>query len=533
MTPALVGTAELVRLALRRDRVMLPAWGLAIAGTVVATAASFADLYPTAAARARFASGIAENTATVALYGRVYDSSIGGLTAWRIGTVAMTLAGLMSLLAVVRHTRAEEEAGRLELIGAGVVGRHAPLAAALAVTAAADLAIGLLICLGLVAVGLPLTGAVALGLAVAASGWVFGAAAAVSAQLVESARAANGIAAAALGAAYLLRAVGDTAGDGALGSLSWLSPLGWAQRVRPFAHERWWPLALAVALAAVLVLAAAWLVARRDLGAGLLPTRPGPAHAAPGLRTPLALAWRLQRGALLGWTAGFLVIGAALGSIAQGVTDLVEASPQLEDLLKEIGGQQGIVDAYLATAFGFLGIVAAAYGVQATLRLRVEETTGRLEPLLSTAVRRVRWALSHIAFAVAGTTLVLTAAGLTGGLAHGLRTGDVAGQLPRVLGAALVQVPAAWVLAGVAVVLFGFAPRLSAASWAALAACLLLGQLGPVLHLDRWIMDLSPFTHVPKLPGDDAAAGPLLSLAAVAAAFTAAGLAGFRRRDVG
>jgi ABC-2 type transport system permease protein len=533
MTFALAGTGELVRLALRRDRVMLPAWSLAIAATVVATAASFADLYPTAASRAAFASGIADNAATVALYGRVYDSSIGGLTAWRIGTVAMTLAGLVSLLAVVRHTRAEEEAGRLELIGAGVVGRHAPLAAALAVVVGTDVAIGLLACVGLVVVGLPLAGSVALGLAVTASGWVFGAVAAVSAQLVESSRAANGIAAGVLGSAYLLRAAGDTAGEGALSWLSWLSPLGWAQRMRPFAHERWWPLVLSLALAAAL-LGAAWsLVARRDLGAGLLPSRPGPAHAAPSLRSPLALAWRLQRGALLGWTAGFLVVGAALGSLAQGVTEIVESSPQLQRVLIEIGGQEGIVDAYLAATFGFVGIVAAAYGVQATLRLRAEETTGRVEPLLSTAVPRVRWALSHLVFAAAGSAVVLTAAGLAAGLAHGLRTGDVAGQLPRVLGAALVQLPAAWVLAGVTVVLFGLAPRLSAASWAVLAACLLLSQLGPVLHLDRWVMDLSPFTHVPRLPGGEASAGPLLTLVAVAAALTAAGLTGFRRRDVG
>jgi putative exporter of polyketide antibiotics len=56
-------------------------------------------------------------------------------------------------------------------------------------------------------------------------------------QLVENAGAANSIAVAAL--AYLARAAGD-AGQGDLWWLSWASPIGWAQQIRPFAGERWW-----------------------------------------------------------------------------------------------------------------------------------------------------------------------------------------------------------------------------------------------------------------------------------------------------
>jgi ABC-2 type transport system permease protein len=141
----------------------------------------------------------------------------------------------------------------------------------------------------------------ALGLQFAAAGFMFAAVGAVTAQLTTGAGGARGIAVGVLGAAFLLRVAGDVSGQ-AGGGLSWLSPIGWAHRIRPYGGERWWVLALPVALAVLLVVVAVALSARRDVGAGLLPPRSGPA-AAPGLRSPLALAWRLHRGLLAGWTA--------------------------------------------------------------------------------------------------------------------------------------------------------------------------------------------------------------------------------------
>jgi ABC-2 type transport system permease protein len=521
---ALAGTRVLARLAFRRDRVFLPAWLYALTASVAGTGYSFNHLYATPASRHALVTGAGDTPATLALYGRIYADSVGGLTAWRTGLV-LALAGLMSILLVVRHTRADEEAGRAELVAAAPVGRHAALAAALLVALAANAALALLVALGLIAVGLDPAGSLALGVSIGAAGCAFAAVAALAAQLAETAHAANAIAGAALGAAYLLRAVGD-AGPHAL---SWLSPLGWSQQLRPFAGERWWVLAPGAALCALLVAASARLGTGRDLGAGLLPPRPGPAFAAAGLRSPLALAWRLQRGALAGWAAGFAILGAVLGSVASGIGDLVGDSPGVRKLFAELGGSKGIVDAYLATTLGVAGLIAAVYAVQATLRLRTEETGGLAEPLLATATSRTRWALSHATVAAGGTAALLVAVGFPAGVAHALQTGDAA-QLWRVLGGALAQIPAAWVLAGVTLALFGLAPRATAASWAALAACLLLAELGPVIDLPSWTLDISPFAHVPKIGEINAAP---FWLTAIAAALAAAGVAGLRRRDVG
>ena len=528
------GTGALVRLALRRDRVMLPIWILVIAGLTAVTASSFAELYPTVQSRQEFAASLGNNPSLIALYGRPFDlTSVGGLTAWRMLGVAAVLAALMSTFTVVRHTRAEEESGRLELVRAGVVGRYAPLSAGLLVAFGTNLVLAVLVVLGLTRTGQPAGGAFAFGLALAAAGWVFAAVAAGTAQLTEGARAANGVAGSMVGLSFLLRAVGDVADPHTRPAvLSWLSPVGWSQQVRPFAGERWWVFAVALALVLVLTGSAYALAARRDLGAGLMPPRPGPAQAGPWLRSPLGLAWRLHRGALAGWAAAFAMMGAVLGSVAAGIADLFADNEQLTDILTRLGGEQGVVDAFLAAEIGLVGSIAAVYAVQATLRLRSEETGLRAEPVLATAVSRIRWAAGHLAVAAVGTAVLLVAVGLGIGLAHGLRTHDVGTQLPRLLGAALVALPAAWVLLGLTTALFGLAPRLTVLSWAAVLLFLLLGQFGPVLRLDQRVMDVSPFAHVPRIPGGELSWTPLGWLTAVAAALVAAGLVGFRRRDV-
>jgi polyether ionophore transport system permease protein len=273
------------------------------------------------------------------------------------------------------------------------------------------------------------------------------------------------------------------------------------------------------------------LVARRDHGAGLLAQRPGRAVASPRLRTPLALAVRLHRGALAGWLVGVALGGLVLGSIASQVGDFVD-TPQARDMIMKLGGERGLTDAFLSAEMAILGLLVSAYGISAAMRLRSEETAGRAEPILATRTGRWRWAWSHVAVALAGATLLMAVVGLFAGFAHGAATSDFS-QIGRVVVAALVQLPAVWVLTGITVAVFGLAPGLIMAGWGALVLFLVLGQLGSVLGLPQWMMDLSPFTHSPKLPGGTLSATPLVMLTVIAAALLTAGLWGFRRRDIG
>ena len=529
----MTGVAGLSRLILRRDRIIMPAWIIVLSLLPVEYVSATRDLYPNDAAAAQYAHSISNNPTFLALLGPVFGTSIGALGAWR-SLFAMVFVGLASILTVIRHTRTDEEAGRRELLGATVVGRHAPLAAALLVTAAADLVLGLLVALWMMALGLPAVGSLALGLSWTVIGCVFATIGGLTAQLTQGAGAARGIAIAVLGAAYLVRAAGDAGGaNSPLSWLSWVSPIGWMQRLRPFADEQWWVLGPALALAATVTVGTFALSAHRDVGAGMLPDRLGPPEAPPALRSPLALAWRLHRGLLFGWTAGFAVYGLVVGGVAKGVVDMTAGSSSLGDMLRRLGGQSAILDAYVAAVINLLAIAVAAYAVQATLRLRAEETAQRAEPVLATAVGRMRWAASHLAFAILGPTVVLVVFGLCVGLGQGLAIHDVSGTVPHVLPGALVQLPAVWLLSGLTMALLGLAPRAAWGAWVALAACFLVGQLGALVKLDQRVMDISPFTHVPKVPGGSIAATPLVWLAVAAAGLLIVGLVGLRHRDVG
>jgi ABC-2 type transport system permease protein len=519
----------LVRLILRRDRLLMALWILALGLVLSSFPASLRAVMPTALERQHYA----DNAGFVALYGPLSGTSLGEFVAWRAGFVPVVV-GLISLLTVIRHTRTEEETGRRELLGSAVVGRHAGLAAAVSAVVVANVVLAAVVAVAMSSQHLPAAGSLAFGAELAATGWVFAGVGAVAAQLTSSAGTARGIAVTVLGAAYLLRVVGDLSAHagGALGWVSWLSPIGWVHQIRPYGGDRWWLLALAAGVTALLCLVAVAVSARRDLGAGLLPARPGPAEASPTLGSPIGLAWRLQRALLAGWTAGFAVLGVVFGALANGIGQLERGNPTMQAIFERMGGRTGLIDAYLAGIMGMLGLIAAGYAIQATLRLRSEEASLRAEPVLATAVGRVRWAGSHLAFSLLGPTVALATAGLTTGLAYGLDTGQVGRQVPRLMGAALLQLPAVWLLAAVAVALFGLAPRFAAVAWAALAFCLVILLVGAAMRLGQWLLDLSPFTHLPKAPGGAVFATPLIWLLAVAVALGVAGLVGLRRRDI-
>lgn len=530
----LSGTGRLVRLALRRDRVLLPLWTLFPSVIPLAFVSAFKNGFPTAAARQEYAETSLHNVAFTVAYGPLNGSSLGELVTWRAGFVPVVIA-VFSLLTVIRHTRTEEEAGRRELIGATAVSRHAGLAAALIMTCGASLVLGLLSALALVNAGLGSAGSLAYGCGLATTGCVFAAIGAVAAQLTTGAGSARGIGVTVIGAAFLLRGIGVVSekSGGGLGSLSWLSPLGWAHQFRPFSGERWWVLALAACGMAALTALAVALSARRDLGNGLFQARPGPAGAVPGLRSPLALAWRLHRRSLASRLVGFAVVGFGLGGIAKSIGELMDnSSPAAREILARLGGHGTLIDQYLQGMMTMFGVVAAAFAIQSALQLRSEETGGRAEPVLAAPVDRLRWAGGHFAFALLGPAAGLAVFGTAIGLAHGLNTGDLGRELPRALGAALVQLPAVWVFAGLALALFGLLPRLAAGSFAVLLVSLLFGWVGGELQLSQWVIGVSVFTHIPTLPGGELTVLPLIVLTAMAAALTLAGLLGLRHRDL-
>ncbi|WP_406147784.1 ABC transporter permease [Streptomyces sp. NBC_01012] len=529
---ALAGTRTLIRFDLRRDRVRLPVWILALFLGTVSTASNYTTLYADPEDRASVV-GTMKSPAGLAMTGPARyldDYTFGAMTGHQMLGFTAVLAGLMSVLVVTRHTRDEEETSRAELVRSTVVGRHAHLAAALSVAFLANLALALLLGFGLGAAGIESIGtgsALLHGFALAAVGIAFAGIAAVTTQITAHTRGASGMAMAVIGLAYVLRAAGDAGGDDAL---SWLSPIGWAQRTYVYVDDRWWPLLLCLALAALSAGTGFVLSTRRDVGAGLRAARPGSPVASASLTRPVGFALRLHRSVLAGFAVGLFLMGVMYGSILGDADDMLKNIDQLKEALKEIGGTT-MAESFASMVMVVLAVVAAVYVVTAALRPRSEENAGRVEALLATGLSRTRWAAGHFTLALAGGTLVLLAAGLGIGVAGAASAGDP-GLVLKLVGAALAYAPALWVTVGVVAVLFGWLPRAASAAWAVPVYAFVVGYLGELLRFPHWMNDLSPFGHVPRLPAAGMDWTPMVVLTLIAAGLVRLGLEGFRRRDL-
>ncbi|TWP36797.1 ABC transporter permease [Leekyejoonella antrihumi] len=524
------GIGVLLRAALRRDRVVLPIVVLLLVLETVANAGLYSSLYPTAADRARLTTASASNAAMRALYGPVFDlSTAGGFTAWRVGGFVATCVGLMAMLLVIRHTRADEETGRTELIRSQPLGRHAVLASALLTCAVGGLAVGVLAAIGLIVLGLPVGGSLTLGAGFTLTALVFAGVGGVAAQLAERARTARALAGSVLGLSYIARAVGDSSTP--LHWCSWLSPIGWAERLRPFAGDRVGPAALSIAATIVLVLAAALLESRRDLGAGMYPARAGRPRASRALNGIAPLAARLQWAPLTWWAGGLLITGFATGSIASGLLETLRDTPSALTLLQRMGGRGALVDTYFAAVIPTIAVVALAQGVAVIARLSTEESTGRAELLLSTPVNRRAMLAAHVGWALLGAVLLMVALGLGLGLGYTAAGGPL-DQLIGLIGACLAQVPAMWVVIAAGAGCLGLSARLAPVPWALLVGCVALAWLGPLLRLPGAVMGLSPFSHLTDLPGSQVAWTVLSACAALAGVGLAAAAVAYRRRDI-
>ncbi|MCT2583133.1 ABC transporter permease [Actinophytocola gossypii] len=527
------GTGVLLRFMLRRDRIRFPAWTLGL--TLLMT--YFATALETLIKTPEDLRGLSAFSASPvgALFGGpgfgFDDLTLERFLAGQYGLYIVLGAGLMGLLTVVRHTRVEESSGRAELVRANVVGRHAQLTAALALSALMAVAVAVLVGGMMAGRGFDPGGSLLFGAAIGAAALAFAGIAAVTTQLSEYPRATSGMAGAVLGAAFVLRGLGDMAAVQGAGPawLSWLSPLGWSQQTAPYVHDRWWPLVITLAFAGAAAAAGYALSARRDLGAGLVPPRPGPPRAAPWLRDPLALAFRLQRASLIGWTVALLVGGVAFGAFTQPMLDGFEDAPA--DLVAVMGGSADMLSGFLGLMGLTMALVVAIFAVLAVHALRAEETEGRAEPVLATAVGRPAWIGAYLTVAAAGVPWLLLTAGVGMGVGAAVSTGD-AGLIDDLVLGHLAHTPAVWSVLALGALLYGAAPRVLPATWAVVAYGTVVGFFAPILELPDGAIRVSPFEHVGEYPLVPVDVTAVLVLTVLAALVAYAAVVTFRRRDL-
>ena len=526
----LTGLRSLLRLHLRLARRGILIWTLAGLVLVPALIYAMEDVYPDQAALDARAT-LLDNPSAVMMTGPFFAAdhyTFWAMVANELLLYLLVPAALMSILLTARLTRGEEESGRLELLRSLPTGRLAPSVSALLVVALANLALGAAVASGMLIGGGGTADSLALGLATALTGLVFGAVTAVTSQLTEHAGTASGTALGILALSFMVRGIGDVIErDGSW--LSWFSPLAWAQQMRAFVDLRWWPLLVSLAAAAVLLVIAGRLSHRRDLGAGLRPAAAGRAAASAALLAPGGLTRRLVGGTHLAWGIGLFLFALAFGSLASSLTDFAENLPDLAGMapirLDDLTGS------FSAFVLMMLAIGPVALAVSGMLRMRTEETAGRLAGVLVAGTSRARLAGQWFLFVLLGTAAMQVLLGLGVGIGVWSATEDTA-WIGEMTLAALTYLPAVALYAAIALALYGLGSRLAPLAWLLVVYTALVTFLGQMLGLPDWAMDLSPLQHVALYPSADVEPVPLVVMGVAAAVLAVLGLALLRRRDL-
>ncbi|MET0974196.1 MAG: polyketide antibiotic transporter [Leifsonia sp.] len=539
------GLGTLLRQRFRRDRIQLLAWVLGFAALAAVGHSAVEQSYGSAQDRAGVITLLEQTPSVLVLRGTPQGTQTDAFQFMLLFAFLGVMIGLMATFLAVRHTRGDEEAGRAELIESTPAGRVTPLVATAVEGVIMVVVIGLLNTGGFLLYGADAGGALLSGAAIASVGLCFLGIGLLCAQVMRTSRGANGLAAAVVAAAYLVRGIGDAtgtvdAGDGlsmTAGWVSWLSPIGWGQRTNPFSDPTVWPLALAIGLGAIAFAAALALRSVRDIDSSIIRERTGRAHARASLSGPIALVWRELRNPTIGWLVAAVLFGLLVGSLSEALSGSAPADVK-ENLGNTVGSIAGpnahgdLVDLFIVAMFSVTGAIAAVCAVQTVARARQDEANGTAEIVLATAVSRIRWFIGYLLIAVVSTVLVMGVAVL-GALAGAAGAGAPSGTGGTIAEAALAQLPAVFLLLAVVALVFALAPRLTIGlGWTILLLAIFIGQFGGLFGLPDWVRDISPFSHTPIVTEADVDWGPAWMMLGIAVVVAAASALLVRRRDL-
>jgi ABC-2 type transport system permease protein len=486
--------------------------------------------YPTLQSRLQFAHSFANNKAVVVFYGKAFNIlTVRGYAAWRVGGTLAIVAAVLGVLAAVRALRAEEDAGRAELVLAGIVGRRTTFGAAVTGVAAGTLVLWAAETAGLLFGDLPAGGSMYLALSDITVVAVFVGIGAFVSQIAPTRRIAIELGTAAVGVFWLLRVAADTSSG--VSWLRWATPLGWAEELRPFTGAH--PLVLLLPVAATLLLLglAARIAVGRDVGTGLLPAHDSAEPRLTLLSSPVAQALRLERTSLVVWLASVGAFGIVMGIVSKSVSSAGISKNLSHELGKLGSGSVLTATGYLGFAFIFFVLAAALFACSQIAAVRHEESDEQLETLLAQPVGRRGWLGGRLLLAEAGIAAVAAAASVLTWL--GAVSQGVSVSLARMLEAGVNCLTVGLLFLGLASLAYALAPRASVGIAYGLAAVAFLWYLtGALLGAPKWLVDVSPFQHVGLVPAQ--AFRPISALVMVAIGVAAAlvSLWAFEQRDL-
>lgn len=537
----MAGLSVLLALIWRRDRVKLPLILTLLIASLLAMVPLLRDIYGDADSLMTMYATFGVNPAGLFMTGPMDAPSFGAfMTVETVLWWGLVIAFINTTL-IVRHTRHNEEIGAQELILSGRTHRGTSLVAAMTTA----LVVNLIIAVG-IGGGIQLTNpgwgaseSWLYGLAFGAFGLVWAAIASVVAQLVEAGRSANSILATLIGVGFILRGIGDFLGSAdASGQhqpaiISSFSPFGWMQATRSLTDPEWWPLVITLLVSVVMFGLALWLLGKRDVGAGILPSRRGRARASALLGKPFGLSLRLQRNIFVGWLVGVLVMVGTIGALVPQMSDVYSDSEQLMTMIEAIGGVGEMFPSFMSAMLAIVSLMIFAYALQGLMRLRGEEVSGHLESILSTRLSKVSWLTQHVMIVVLGGVIMLLVAGSSLAFITNAMS-DISLDVWQYSLASLSYLSILLVFVGLYVLLFGLLPRLaSVVSWVYFGFVAFASWLGPILQLDESIMRLSVMHHIASPPVEEVAIWPLVITSSLGLVMIIIGMSLWRSRDLG
>ena len=531
MSKLFTNTGVLSRLILRRDRIRIPVWIISIVLFTVMIAVVLPDLYGTGSERQIMAETMRNPSITVMLgpgYG-LDNYTDGAMMAHFMLVFSAVATGIMGILLTTRHTREDEEEGRIEMIRSLPVGTLSPLASTFIINTLTSIIIFILVGIGLFSLGIDtidLNGSMLYGASLGAIAIFFSALTGLFAQLTSNNRASLGFSFSLLIFFYMLRGIGDVGNE----ALSLISPLGLILRTEVYVNNYWWPVFATLGISLLIFTLSLYLNSIRDLGAGFLPTRSGRKNASKFLPSPLGLSLRLQRTSIIAWIIGIFILGVSYGSILGDLEGFLGTSDIIKQMLPEAEGMN-MTERFVTMLMTIMSILGTIPILIYVLKVNDEEKRNRTEQVLSKAVSRNSLLGSYTIISVVAAPLIQLMSVLGLWSAAVFVMDDVIA-LETFFKAGFVHLPAMWIMVGLAVLLIGFIPKLSSLTWAYLGYSFFVVYLGDMLQLPDWLAKLSPFGHIPQVPIEEVRLSTMVILIIIAILSIVAGFIGYNKRDI-
>jgi len=525
----------LSKFMLKRDRFQLFAWIMGLVVLSVAVAVAYGEMFGSQEELMGMVMTL-ENPAMIAMLGPLYDHSVAALYAQNMMVFTAIAVAIMNIFMVARHTRADEEEGRLEVLRSLPIGRMTTLKAVLMNAVLINFILALLIGLGLGFVGMETAmvgagvtdfgGALLFGIIMGATGLVFATFTAFFVQLSANHRSVLSYSFGFLGGMYLLRAIGDMNAE----ILSIISPLGISLRTEVFVNNDWWPIWVMLGISVILGALALYLNGLRDLGAGFIAEKPGRSHASALLSGHFSLAIKLTKSGLIGWGIGAFILGASYGSIFGDIEAFISSNEMFQQIFIDVDRAE-LTAGFMSFIVVTMALIMAIPVVSVVLKVKSEEKKNRIEHVVSRHVSRQRVLLDYTAIAALAALdmLFLVALGL---FSASYFVMDDPISFGTMLISVMIYLPALWLLLGVTLFLIGVLPKLVGLAWAYLGYAFIVVYFGQLLNLPDWMEKTTPFGYIPSYPLEEINFLPLFILTLIAIMFISIGLLGYRNRDI-